>query len=1027
MKNQLQANNQFKIVTLPHLTAQAWFFVSKSKTQDSKQNNQNKALKTQIILVDGKATARAWAEQLDWWPKQLAVKIPPTNLVLNAQALDRLFATTIKPEAEILITPLNFWSEISDPSPWILPLRPDLNITPNEVATWFDAQGFVSDPQLNEKYSFYRRGDQVLWHYGELTGQISWIGDVIETLKINGLNIPKISFWPTPAKLSKRKNSEPSLGDWLAQQNTQNYFIWDNDLHDAGQFSWLKTWRQKLSGLTFSLWHKNDDEPVAIRLPEIYRGYEQAPNIIKNFPAWKFICISPEDQDWAPRLLQLPTLLKTPRLQSFLVPAEKFGLLSPDILRQPVNPLKIEGPSGGEELRAELGSITIGTYVVHRDHGVGIFSGFTTQDIDKITRDYALITYADNDKLFVPIDQIDRLEKYVGSGTPKIHRLHGGAWQAQEQSARAATRLMAAELLTLYAERELLPAPIFPDEITDQESLLISAFPYPLTPDQDSAVAAINHDLTLGRPMERLLAGDVGFGKTEVALRAAARVLSHGGQVAWIAPTTILAQQHFDTIRQRLMSAGWIPGNLCRLSRAKEQKITLTGLADGSVSLVVGTTRLLSTDVQFKNLQLLIIDEEQRFGVKDKEKLKDKKTNIHVLSLTATPIPRTLNLSLAGVRDISFLRTAPPGRQPITTEILPADDQIIVKACEREFNRGGQVYILHNDVQSINSRREELQKIMPGIKIAIAHGQLNEKDLLQAMVDFDTGTAQVLLCSTIIENGLDLPNANTLIVEQATDFGLSQLYQLRGRIGRSQVPAYAYFLYDRQRLAGLAQERLSTLQELNKPGDGLAVAMRDLELRGVGDVLGSEQSGKIADIGLGLFTRLLDEAVQELKTGVAFPTSFDLKISGPFTFGLPPGRVNDQLNPETKLQVYQKFGRYFDLKLLEREISDWEIKYKLSEEELADPRWVNLKLIWQIKVLARKLGLIEIRQENSASRKFLALYFNRNLNWSGVKKLLMAQNSWQSEERILRLPELAWGKNPLTTLLAALKIYSESN
>jgi transcription-repair coupling factor (superfamily II helicase) len=521
---------------------------------------------------------------------------------------------------------------------------------------------------------------------------------------------------------------------------------------------------------------------------------------------------------------------------------------------------------------AFFADVTPGDYVVHMEHGIGRFVGLvklsTAEEAGQ--REYLQVDYAQGDRLFVPVHQADRLSRYVGAGestAPVLHRLGTADWGLVKKRAKKAVEDIADELLELYAARELAPGHAFsPDGVWQSE--LEAAFPYEETGDQLVAIEAVKHDMEESRPMDRLICGDVGYGKTEVALRAAFKAVMDGKQVAVLVPTTVLAQQHFQTFGKRLASFPVTVEMLSRFRTPAQQREVVEKLAAGGVDIVVGTHRLLSKDVAFKDLGLLVVDEEQRFGVTHKERIKQMRQQVDVLTLTATPIPRTLHMSLTGVRDLSTIETPPEERLPIKTTIAETDDTMIRQAILREIDRGGQVFFVHNRVRGITQIAKRLERLVPEATFAIGHGQMPERELERVMLSFANGDFDVLVCTTIIESGLDIPNANTIIINRADKFGLAQLYQLRGRVGRGAVRAYAYLLYDRhQQLPPIARERLTALQEASELGAGFRIAMRDLEIRGAGELLGTKQHGHIAAVGFDLYCRLLAKTVEEMREG----------------------------------------------------------------------------------------------------------------------------------------------------------------
>ena len=516
-----------------------------------------------------------------------------------------------------------------------------------------------------------------------------------------------------------------------------------------------------------------------------------------------------------------------------------------------------------QKLFSDLKGLKPGNYLVHLDHGIGKFLGFSTPVVQGSTLHTYVLEYAQGDKLYVPVGLERKLSRYIGFVEPKISRLGSSLWQKVKKKVKEEAEKLAKELLEIYAKREIVTRPPYlPDDEIDFR--IASSFRYEETPDQIEAIEEIKKDLEKEKPMDRLLCGDVGFGKTEVALRAMIKVVKSEYQAAMICPTTILANQHFQNFKQRLKNLPIKVAMLSRLQSKKEQKEIIQKLGTGEIDIVVGTHRLLSKDVSFKNLGLLIIDDEQRFGVRQKEKLKKMRASLDILSLSATPIPRTLYLSLSSLRNISLIQTPPVGRLPIKTFILPFKEKLIKEAIENEIKRGGQVYYLHNRVETIKGAKLLLEKLVPAAKIGIAHGRLKERELVKVMEDFQNKKIDVLAATTIIENGLDLPNVNTLIVADATRLGISQAYQIRGRIGRSHIQAFSYFLYG-SHLTGKTKMRLDALKEAEELGSGYKIALKDLEIRGAGNILGKEQSGNINKVGLNLYCQILSEAVDKLR------------------------------------------------------------------------------------------------------------------------------------------------------------------
>jgi transcription-repair coupling factor (superfamily II helicase) len=568
-------------------------------------------------------------------------------------------------------------------------------------------------------------------------------------------------------------------------------------------------------------------------------------------------------------------------------------------------------PRRGLSREAFLAQLSPGDYIVHIEHGIARFAGLVRLEIDGRQREYLDLQYAEGDRLFVPTEQMDRVRRYVGPGDhePRVTRLGSGDWQRIKARVRRAVQKLARELLSLYASRELIPGHAYPSD-TPWQLELEASFPYLETPDQLAAIAEVKRDMEMARPMDRLVCGDVGYGKTEVAIRAAFKVVLDGRQVALLVPTTVLAQQHLQTFRQRFAPFPVRVDMLSRFRSEAEQRRIIDELAQGAVDIAIGTHRLLQRDVQFKDLGLVIIDEEQRFGVVHKEHLKKLRREIDVLTLSATPIPRTLYMALGGIRDMSAMETPPEERLPIKTYVSEFDERLVREAIVRELERGGQVYFVHNRVRSIEQVASRVQEIVPEASVVVAHGQMPEQELEQVMLDFVAGRVDVLVCTTIIESGLDIPNVSTIVVNQADRLGLAQLYQLRGRVGRGIHRAYAYLLYDRKgRLTEAAQKRLQTIFEATELGAGFQIALRDLEIRGAGNLLGPQQSGYIAAVGFDLYCRLLAEAAARLRAmrkgkpppPGAPPASIDLPISA---------HVPESYVPDLNLRLQELADRF---------------------------------------------------------------------------------------------------------------------
>lgn len=605
----------------------------------------------------------------------------------------------------------------------------------------------------------------------------------------------------------------------------------------------------------------------------------------------------------------------------------------------------------GDQLQY-FSDIKTGDYVVHAVHGIGRYEGVKTMEEKGKHTDYLVIAYAEDGRLYVPVEQVGLLHKYVGNeGTmPRLSRMGGADWQKTRSRAAKAITILAEELLRLYAQRMVEDGHAYgPDNNFQKE--FEAGFPFEETPDQLKAIKEIKKDMESRKPMDRLLCGDVGYGKTEVALRAAFKAVLDSKQVAVLVPTTVLAQQHYLTFTQRMRGFGPNVALLNRFTTPKEQKRILKELAAGTVDIVIGTHRLLQSDVAFHDLGLLIIDEEQRFGVAQKEKIKKWKTGIDVLCLSATPIPRTLHLALVNGRDMSVIETPPEDRLPVETFVAEYDDNLIKEAIERELRRGGQVFYVHNRIENLDGIALRLHKLVPGMRVQVAHGRMPERQLEEAMMDFYNGDIDVLLCTTIVENGLDVPRANTMIVDGADNYGLSQLYQMRGRVGRSSRLAYAYLLYRKNKqLSEVAVKRLQAIRDFTELGAGFKIAMRDLEIRGAGNILGAEQHGHIAGVGFHEYCTMLEATIRRLKTGKEPGTVEPQPV---LELGLDAYISDDYINqPRFKMEVYRRLA---DLDYSEREeyLQELEDRFGKPPEEVVT--------LWRVAVLRSLCRNLKIR------------------------------------------------------------------
>ena len=635
-----------------------------------------------------------------------------------------------------------------------------------------------------------------------------------------------------------------------------------------------------------------------------------------------------------------------------LTDAELFGRV-----RRPSPRRATSTRARAEELTKEFTlEFAPGELVVHVDHGIARFGGMRLIDTDGLHREYLELEYAEGDRLFVPVENLDRIQKFLGGEQqPTLHRLGTGDWTRARSRARKVVQDVAEDLLKIYSQREARPGIAFAPDTAWQEELE-SSFQYEETPDQLNALAEIKADMESDRPMDRLLCGDVGFGKTELALRAAFKAAMSGKQAALLAPTTVLAQQHFHVFRERLANFPVTVEMLSRFVDDETQERTIEGLKAGQVDIVIGTHRVLQKDVRFKRLGLLIVDEEHRFGVMQKERLKKLRTQLDVLSLSATPIPRTLHMAVGGIRDMSVIQTPPEERQPIKTFVTADEDNLVSEVLSRELERGGQVYYVHNRVRTIQKAAERVRRLVPNARVVVGHGQMAEDELAHVMVDFEAGKHDVLVCTTIIESGLDIPNVNTIVVERADRFGLAQLYQLRGRVGRSGRRAYAYFLYDARRsLTEGADKRLDVISGLHELGQGFKIALRDLEIRGAGNLLGTEQHGAIAAVGFEMYLQMLQSAVNKLRTGADESavtdvlTTAEMNLELPLDHFIPRSYIRDE---KLRLGAYRQLAATEDEPELDAVLRSLIDRYGPGPDQLD-----NLVYSLRVKLRGMRMGL----------------------------------------------------------------------
>ena len=671
-----------------------------------------------------------------------------------------------------------------------------------------------------------------------------------------------------------------------------------------------------------------------------------------------------------------------------------------------------------------------GDYVVHEQHGVGRYIELVARTVANVSREYLVIEYAASkrgqpgDRLFVPTDTLEQVTKYVGGEAPTVHRIGGADWQNTKRKARKAVKQIAAELIQLYAARMSAPGFAFSPDTSWQRELE-AAFPYVETIDQLSTIEEVKRDMERSHPMDRVVCGDVGYGKTEIAIRAAFKAVQDAKQVAVLVPTTLLVQQHLKTFTERYAGFPVRIAGLSRFNTAKESKEIIESLASGSIDIVIGTHRLLSKDVVFRDLGLVIVDEEQRFGVEHKEELKKARTNIDVLSMSATPIPRTLEMAITGIREMSNITTPPEERHPVLTYVGPYDERQVTAAIHRELLRDGQIFFLHNRVESIDRVALRLKELVPEARVRIAHGQMSERELEEVILGFWQRDFDILVCTTIIESGIDIPNANTLIVDRADAFGLSQLHQLRGRVGRGRERAYSYFLYSPDKpLTEVAHDRLTTIATNTDLGSGMQVALKDLEIRGAGNMLGGEQSGHIAEVGFDLYMRMVGEAVEDFKTGYVDvnPRIKECKVELPITAHLPVEYVPSE---RLRLDLYRRMADCSDDSGLDSIVEELVDRFG----ELPEPAQ-SLIEVARIRTLAKSRELTEVVWQGkflkvapltlpeSAQLRLTRLYPGTLIKET-TKSVLIARNAapnWLENGSVGDTSTLSWTKEVLLNL-----------
>lgn len=919
-----------------------------------------------------------------------------------------------------LPTPKNFRNGI-------LTLRPGMATTPTDLSRHFVAHGYMAESMVGGPGEFARRGGIVdIFPVGS-NGPLRLECTDRELASLHGVDhanktAKAIATAQVPPARMPARDPDTSLPNYL-HTNPSDILVVVTDADDPGSSdrdTALATLRRlpTLSVRTFG--GADADVVMDARPAPLYAG--QYARMMADAKTWKAphrtLILTARQKQLAELFkehdLPLPEcwdIAPNTPVAGFSSKAAKLTVLTDrEIFPREAPAVRTRGID-----TSFLAELTPGDYAVHMDHGIGIFRGMRTDVVNGVAKEYFVLEYAEKDRLSVPVELAEKLSKYIGVAHPPLHRLSGSNWYQVTRKVREDTRALAKGLVKLYAARELIRVKPM-SAMSKEEHALAAAFPYQETPDQARAIAEVFADLQTDRPMDRLVCGDVGFGKTEVAIRAAYKAVANGYQVAVLAPTTILVQQHFDTFTKRLQGMKARLGLLSRFESSKEQSETIDGVNRGDIDIVIGTHRLLSRDVTFRNLGLIIIDEEQRFGVEQKERLKQFRLQAHVLTMSATPIPRTLNFVLSNLRDVSMIETPPEGRMPVETTIAPFSETIIREAFDREFARKGQAYYLYNNVETIHEKAAELKELFPKARIAVAHGQLPEEALAKVMHDFDQQKVDLLVCSTIIENGLDLPNVNTLVVDQAPKFGLAQLYQLRGRIGRGDRQAHAYFLYHSQKLTADAKQRLVGLEEAKALGSGMQIALRDLEIRGTGNILGSQQHGHIAALGLGLYSRLLAQEISELKSGAALPRVHDVTIDLPLSVGIPRDFEPDERN---RLRMYQDLANITSVGEL------WGYHGQLLRERVAPQSLEDLFKLLELKLLSQNTDITNIQLVRLGPNERLILRFLRPIDTKFLPALFSIAEGWQLAADQVKIDKPHLGKDWLETLKRIIQVFAK--
>lgn len=931
-----------------------------------------------ILLCETTAVATLHEDELaGLYPELIRLRFDPSSPLLRTQLAALQPPAVIIADAEALEAP----APAADADPLTLTLNIGQTISLPELAQWFEDNGYERTDLVTEPGEYAIRGGiaDCFPPNSEEPLRIELVDNTIDSLRI----FDPLTQRSVPALPAAASGNQPS--------DLKTVFLFTRRSVVTTEMPASSLLPREAVAITSGPRCGSDfvitvsDSPAA----DYDLGFRAVVSYLGNIGLLRseieadadtyYVVISGEHQRERTRTL----LGHTPRYLKGLLGA---GFCHPGLHITVLTEREIYGTPVGRPARRRFKGLPVdnlvalrpGDYVVHIDYGIGLFEGTRRLTHDNIEKDYLVIRYAGSDRVYVPVENLGLLDRYTGGDDepPPLDRLGGRSWLLAKSRAARASAEYARELLDIQARRELARRTPFPAD-TPEQTALEASFPYPETPDQLKAINDVKRDMQSARPMDRLVCGDVGFGKTEVALRAAFKAAMNARQVALLCPTTILAFQHFTVFQERLAPFPLRVGMLSRFVSRRERQQTLNAIANGAIDIVIGTHALLNPAVRFRDLGLVIIDEEQRFGVRQKESLRALKSGVDVLTLSATPIPRTLYIALAGLRDISAIHTPPPGRHEIATEVAHWHDSLIRDYVCRELNRGGQVFFVHNEILSIGTIADRLNRLLPGARIAVAHGQLSEQHLAEIYLNFAAGKSDILLSTAIIESGLDMPRVNTIIVNRADRFGLADLHQLRGRVGRSRMQAYALFLVpDRHDVTLDARKRLSALLAYSQLGAGYKLALRDMEIRGVGNLLGTEQHGHIARIGFSLYTQLLREAVAELKgEKVAPEPEFSLELSA----FIPREYVADQ---------YERVALYKRLLAVQTEEELAAFKAELVDRFGRYPEPVQTLLkVALVRIRARHAGLLKVRLNRDAAT---LVWPDRSETFSGGIDLLLA-------------------------------------